>query len=77
MRIQHFGAQQDSNVLSKAGSLAGQEAADAACSQNANAVGVLEESDELGHTLETWSDATAQYWASSERGVSTHVTSSG
>ena len=27
----------------------------------------LEESDELGHALETWSDATAQYWASSGR----------
>ena len=31
-------------------------------SQYANAVGTSEESDELGHALETWSDATAQYW---------------
>ena len=45
----------------------GQEAAETACSQYANAVGILEESDELGHALETWSDATAQYWASSGR----------
>ena len=45
----------------------GQETAEAACSQYANAVGTLEESDELGHALETWSDATAQYWASSGR----------
>ena len=36
----------------------GQETAEAACSQYANAVGTLEESDELGHALETWSDAT-------------------
>ena len=43
----------------------GQEPAETACSQYANAVGILEESDELGHALETWSDATAQYWASS------------
>ena len=43
----------------------GQEGAEAACSQYANAVGTLEESNELGHALETWSDATAQYWASS------------
>ena len=45
----------------------GQETAEAVCSQYANAVGTLEESDELGHALETWSDATAQYWASSGR----------
>ena len=45
----------------------GQETAEAACSQYANAVAILEESDELGHALETWSDATAQYWASSGR----------
>ena len=45
----------------------GQEIAETACSQYANAVGTLEESDELGHALETWSDATAQYWASSGR----------
>ena len=45
----------------------GQETAEAACSQYANAVGTLEESNELGHALETWSDATAQYWASSGR----------
>ena len=45
----------------------GQETAEAACSQYANAVGFLEESDESGHALETWSDATAQYWASSGR----------
>ena len=45
----------------------GQETAEAACSQYANAFGTLEESDELGHALETWSDATAQHWASSGR----------
>ena len=45
----------------------GQETAEAACSQYANAVGTLEESNELGHALETWSDATAQYWACSGR----------
>ena len=45
----------------------GQETAGVACSQCANAVGTLEEFDELGLALETWSDATAQYWASSER----------
>ena len=27
----------------------------------------MEESNELGHALETWSDATAQYWASAGR----------
>ena len=43
----------------------GQETAESA--QYANAVGTLEESNELGHALETWSDATAQYWASSGR----------
>ena len=45
----------------------GKEIAEAACSQYANAVGTLEESDVFGHALETWSDATAQYWASSGR----------
>ena len=43
----------------------GQETGEAACSQYANAVGTVEESNELGHALETWSDATAQYCASS------------
>ena len=38
----------------------GQETAEAAYSQYANAVGTLEESEELGHALETWSDATPQ-----------------
>ena len=47
----------------------GQETAEASCSQDASAVGTMEESDELGHALETWSDATAQYWASSGRVV--------
>ena len=42
----------------------GQEAAKAACSQYASAVGFQEETDELGHALETWSDTTAQYWVS-------------
>ena len=45
----------------------GQETAEVACSQYASAVGTFEESNELGHALETWSDATAQYWASSGR----------
>ena len=45
----------------------GQETVEAACSQYANAVGTLEESNELRHALETWSDAPAQYWASSGR----------
>ena len=40
---------------------------EAPCSQHANAVGTLEESNELGHALETWSGATAQYCASSGR----------
>ena len=35
-----------------------------ACSQFA--IGFLDEADELGHALETWSDA-AQYWATEER----------
>ena len=43
----------------------GQETAEEACSRYASAVGTLEESNELGHALETWSDATARYWASS------------
>ena len=40
----------------------GQEDTQAACSQYAHACGFLEETDELGHALETWSDATNQYW---------------
>ena len=40
----------------------GQEDTQAACSQNAHACGFLEEADDLGHALETWSDATNQYW---------------
>ena len=44
-----------------------QETAEAPCSQYANAVGTLKESNELGHALETWSDATAQYCVSSGR----------
>ena len=42
--------------------LDGQEDTLAACSQYASACGFLEEADELGHALETWSDATTQYW---------------
>ena len=42
----------------------GQEAANAACSQNASAVGFQEEADEFGHALETWSDATTEHWVS-------------
>ena len=34
------------------------------CSQYASAVGFLEEADELGDALETWSDTAAQYWVS-------------
>ena len=41
----------------------GQEVAKMACSQCANAVGFLEEANELGHALETWSDTAARYWA--------------
>ena len=44
-----------------------QETAEAACTQYANVVGTLEESNGLDHALETWSDATAQYWVSSGR----------
>ena len=40
----------------------GEEDTQAACSQYARACGFLEEADELGHALETWSDATTQYW---------------
>ena len=40
----------------------GQEGTQAACSQYAHACGFLEEADELGHALQTWSDATNQYW---------------
>ena len=40
----------------------GQEDTQAACSQYAHACGYLEKADELGHALETWSDATNQYW---------------
>ena len=40
----------------------GQEDTQAACSQDAHACGFLEEADELDHALETWSDATTQYW---------------
>ena len=40
----------------------GQEDTQAACSQYAHAFGFLEEADELGHALETWSDATNEYW---------------
>ena len=64
----HFGKQQDSNVRSKAESLAavlGRKPLRRF--QYANAVGTLEESNDLGHALETWSDATAQYWTSSGR----------
>ena len=39
-----------------------QQDTQAACSQYATACGFLEEADELGHALETWSDATTQYW---------------
>ena len=38
-----------------------QEDTQAARSQYARACGFLEEADELGHALETWSDATTQY----------------
>ena len=40
----------------------GQEDTQAACSQYAHACGFLEEADEVGHALQTWSDATNQYW---------------
>ena len=40
----------------------GQEDTQAACCPYAHACGFLEEADELGHALETWSDATTQYW---------------
>ena len=40
----------------------GQEDTQAACSQYAHACGFLEKANELGHALETWSDATNQYW---------------
>ena len=42
----------------------GQEDTQVACSQYASECGCLEEamSFELGHALETWSDATTQYW---------------
>ena len=66
----HFGTKQDCKCTFEGRKLRcsfGQETAEAACSQYANAVVTLEESDELGHALETWSDATAQYWASSGR----------
>ena len=36
-------------------------------SHYADAVGFLDEADERGHALETWSDAAAQYWANVER----------
>ena len=39
-----------------------QEDTQAASSQYASACGFLEEADELGHALETWSDTTTQYW---------------
>ena len=45
----------------------GQESAKMACSQNASAVGFLEQADELGHALDTWSDTAAQYWVSAGR----------
>ena len=64
---QHFGTKQDSSVYSKAKMPRcqdGQEAAKAAISQYARAVGFQEEADELGHALETWSDTAAQYWTS-------------
>ena len=40
----------------------GQEDTQAACYQYASACGFLEEADELGDALETWSDATTQHW---------------
>ena len=40
----------------------GQEDTQAACSQHARACGFLDGADELGHALETWNDATTQYW---------------
>ena len=40
----------------------GQEDTQAVCSQYARACGFLEEADELGHDLGTWSDATTPYW---------------
>ena len=42
----------------------GQEAAKAVRSQYVSAVGFQEEADDLGRALETWSDATTQYWVS-------------
>ena len=45
----------------------GQEDTQAACSQYAHACGFLEEAHELGHALETWSDATNQYWVKAGR----------
>ena len=40
----------------------GQEDTQTARSQYAHACGFLEEADELGHAVETWSDATNQNW---------------
>ena len=69
----HFGKQQDSKCTfegRKPRCSLGQEAAEAACSQYATAVGTLEASNELGHALETWSDATAHYWGREIRQIS-------
>ena len=52
----------------------GQEAVKMACSHYADAVGFLDEADEGGHALETWSDAAAQYWANVERQGRSHLT---
>ena len=51
----------------------GQEIAKMACAQCANAVGFLEEADELGQALETLSDTAAQYWASVGRQGQIHL----
>ena len=51
----------------------GQEDTQAACSQHASACCLLEEADEWGHALETWSDAPTQHWVKVGRMSQIHL----
>ena len=55
---QHFGTKHEASVLSKARSLAVDRDRKVPKRHATN----MEEADEWGHALETWSDATTPYW---------------
>ena len=65
--IQHVGMKQGADVPFSGREPRcrdGQETGEMACSRYADAVGFLDEADEIGHALETLRDTAAQYWQS-------------